>query len=94
LAKLVLKMEGPKERYANMPARYNGAPSQDILVIRQNHETRERTLDPLKWGLIPYWCKDPKGRTQAGCALQAAGAIYLRRRMEVTSPRWPSPESA
>src|SRR3954451_18434494 len=48
-------------RYANMPPRYNGAPSQDILVIRQNHETGERSLDPLKWGLIPYWCKDPKG---------------------------------
>jgi putative SOS response-associated peptidase YedK len=48
-------------RYANTPPRYNGAPSQDILVIRQNHETGERSLDPLKWGLIPYWCKDPKG---------------------------------
>jgi putative SOS response-associated peptidase YedK len=48
-------------RYANMPPRYNGAPSQDMLVIRQNHETGERSLDPLKWGLIPYWCKDPKG---------------------------------
>jgi putative SOS response-associated peptidase YedK len=48
-------------RYANMPPRYNGAPSQDILVIPQNHETGERSLDPLKWGLIPYWCKDPKG---------------------------------
>src|SRR3954451_9669748 len=46
-------------RYANMPPRYNGAPSQDILVIRQNHETGERSLDPLKWGLIPYWCKTP-----------------------------------
>jgi len=48
-------------RYANMPPRYNGAPSQDMLVIRQNHETGERSLDPLKWGLIPYWCKDPNG---------------------------------
>ena len=47
-------------RYANMPPRYNGAPSQDMLVIRQNHETGERSLDPLKWGLIPYWCSDPK----------------------------------
>jgi putative SOS response-associated peptidase YedK len=22
---------------------------------------REVSLDPLRWGLIPYWCKDPKG---------------------------------
>jgi putative SOS response-associated peptidase YedK len=48
-------------RYANMPPRYNGAPSQDMLVIRQNHQTGERSLDPLKCGLIPYWCKDPVG---------------------------------
>ena len=48
-------------RYANIKPRYNGAPSQKMLVIRQNHDTGERTLDPVKWGLIPYWCKDPKG---------------------------------
>jgi putative SOS response-associated peptidase YedK len=48
-------------RYANMPPRYNGAPSHDMLVIRENHDTVERSLDPLKWGLIPYWCNDPKG---------------------------------
>src|SRR5438552_6658771 len=47
-------------RYANLPPRYNGAQRQDILVIRQNHETGERSLDPLRWGLIPYWCNDPK----------------------------------
>jgi hypothetical protein len=41
--------------------RYNGAPSQELLVIRQNHKTGERTLEPLSWGLIPYWCKDLKG---------------------------------
>src|SRR5256885_6906863 len=46
---------------ANLPPRYNGALSQDLLVIRQNHETEERSLDPLRWGLIPYWCSDPKG---------------------------------
>jgi putative SOS response-associated peptidase YedK len=32
-----------------------------MLVIRQNHKTGERSLDLLKWGLIPYWCTDPKG---------------------------------
>jgi putative SOS response-associated peptidase YedK len=45
----------------NFPPRYNAAPSQDLLVIRENHKTGERSLDPIKWGLIPYWCKDPKG---------------------------------
>jgi putative SOS response-associated peptidase YedK len=30
-------------------------------VIRRNHETGEVSLDPLRWGLIPPWCQDPKG---------------------------------
>src|SRR4029077_6365774 len=48
-------------RLANVPRRYNAAPSQELFVIRQNHKTSERSLDLLKWGLIPYWCQDPKG---------------------------------
>jgi putative SOS response-associated peptidase YedK len=32
-----------------------------LLVIRQNRKTGERSLDLIKWGLIPYWCTDPKG---------------------------------
>jgi hypothetical protein len=48
-------------RMHNYPPRWNGAPSQDLLVIRRNHKTGEVSLDPLRWGLIPYWCSDPKG---------------------------------
>ena len=48
-------------RVHNYPPRWNAAPSQDLLVIRRNHETGVVSLDPLRWGLIPYWCKDPKG---------------------------------
>ena len=48
-------------RLSNYPRRWNGAPSQEFLVIRQNHKNGERSLDLLKWGLIPHWCKDPKG---------------------------------
>ncbi len=48
-------------RCGNVPPRYNGAPSQELLVIRQNPKTGERSLDLVKWGLIPYWCDDPKG---------------------------------
>ena len=48
-------------RVHNYPRRWNGAPSQDLLVIRRNHKTGELSLDPLRWGLIPYWCEDPKG---------------------------------
>ena len=48
-------------RLSNYPRCWNGAPSQEFLVIRRNHATGERSLDLLKWGLIPYWCEDPKG---------------------------------
>jgi putative SOS response-associated peptidase YedK len=48
-------------RVHNYPSRWNAAPSQDLLVIRRNHKTGEVSLDPLRWGLIPYWCNDPKG---------------------------------
>jgi hypothetical protein len=48
-------------RVHNYPPRWNAAPSQELLVIRRNHQTGEVTLDPLRWGLIPYWCKDPTG---------------------------------
>jgi putative SOS response-associated peptidase YedK len=48
-------------RLHNYLPRWNGAPSQELLVIRRNHKTSELSLDPLRWGLIPYWCSDPKG---------------------------------
>jgi putative SOS response-associated peptidase YedK len=48
-------------RISNYPARWNAAPSQELLVIRRNHQTGQVSLDPLRWGLIPNWCKDPTG---------------------------------
>ena len=47
-------------RFDNMPARYNIAPTQDVAVVLLNHETRERELGMMRWGLIPYWAKDMK----------------------------------
>jgi putative SOS response-associated peptidase YedK len=44
----------------NFPPRYNAAPGQDLPVIRLHPETGERVLGELRWGLIPYWSKDPK----------------------------------
>ncbi|MGO8843330.1 MAG: SOS response-associated peptidase family protein, partial [Methyloceanibacter sp.] len=43
------------------PPSYNVAPSQLLYVIRENHETGERRLDLLHWGLIPHGCTDPDG---------------------------------
>jgi putative SOS response-associated peptidase YedK len=38
--------------------RYNIAPTQPIAVVRQGPRGRE--LIPARWGLIPWWSKDPK----------------------------------
>jgi putative SOS response-associated peptidase YedK len=46
------------KRFDNVPPRYNGAPSQDLWVIRRNPQTGERSLDLLRWGLIPHWCSE------------------------------------
>jgi putative SOS response-associated peptidase YedK len=53
----------PDQRTASVRHRrwHERAPSQELLVIRRNHKTGEVSLDPLRWGLIPYWCKDPAG---------------------------------
>jgi putative SOS response-associated peptidase YedK len=44
----------------DLPISYNIAPSQEVLAIRYNPETKQRTLDRLRWGLVPYWANDEK----------------------------------
>jgi hypothetical protein len=42
----------------DLPISYNIAPSQPVLAIQLNLETKQRSLDTLIWGLVPYWSKD------------------------------------
>ena len=42
----------------NYPARFNIAPTDPVLAVRFNAKTGERSLDALRWGLVPYWAKD------------------------------------
>jgi putative SOS response-associated peptidase YedK len=45
----------------NLSARYNIAPTQDAPIVRQRREPRgERTIQSLRWGLIPPWADDAK----------------------------------
>lgn len=37
--------------------RYNIAPTQAVPIIR----TASRSVSQLRWGLVPFWSKDPKG---------------------------------
>lgn len=69
------------------PPTYNGAPSLEHWVIRQNPKTGERALDRLTWGLVPYWCKDASGgrkpinaKGETVAALPSFRDAYERRR--------------
>ena len=42
----------------DFPARYNIPPGTDIAVIRLSPDGK-RVLHRLRWGLIPFWSKDP-----------------------------------
>jgi putative SOS response-associated peptidase YedK len=44
----------------NWQPRYNVAPTQDVAVIRQDSKQPKRIASTMRWGLIPFWSKDPK----------------------------------
>jgi putative SOS response-associated peptidase YedK len=71
----------------NAPPHFNGAPGQDYLVGRFNPLTSERTVDVLRWGLIPSWAKDRKiawkfinARSETVRTTAAFKAAYKKRR--------------
>ncbi len=39
----------------DFPPRYNIAPQQNALVVVKNGQ---RILQPMRWGLVPFWAKD------------------------------------
>src|SRR5260370_28732536 len=71
---IVEGLNTPDSRVSRLKPRYNGAPSQELLVIRENHETRQRSLDLLRWGLIPHGCTDEAGGRKPIHAKAATGA--------------------
>jgi putative SOS response-associated peptidase YedK len=38
--------------------RYNIAPTQPVMIVRENTYTKEREMTHVVWGLIPSWAKD------------------------------------
>ena len=40
-------------------ARYNVAPGQEIAVVRQDSGAPVRRIELLRWGLVPWWAKEP-----------------------------------
>ena len=70
----------------DLKPRYNIAPTQDIAAIR-NSENDGRELVTLRWGLVPFWAKDPaignrmiNARAETVAEKPAFRAAYRRRR--------------
>ena len=65
--------------------RYNIAPTQEVLAVREGGEGREAAA--LRWGLIPSWAKDPamgarmiNARAETIAEKPAFRGAYMRRR--------------
>ncbi len=57
--KLVFRI--PPERPApNIAASWNVAPTDPLPVVRYDGKAGERSLDLMRWGLVPFWAKDIK----------------------------------
>ncbi len=67
-----------------VPARYNIAPTQDVAVVPNDGEKR---VQFFRWGLVPFWAKDPaignrliNARAETAAEKPAFRAAYQRRR--------------
>ena len=61
--------------------RYNIAPMQPVPVIRQ-HPKEPRQISTMRWGLVPYWSKDPSITT---------GTINAKSETAATKPAFRDP---
>jgi putative SOS response-associated peptidase YedK len=50
----------PERPTPNIPANWNAAPTEDLAVVRYDAKARQRSLDVMRWGLVPFWAKDIK----------------------------------
>jgi putative SOS response-associated peptidase YedK len=50
----------PERSTPNIPANWNAAPTEELPVVRYDPRAGERSLDVMRWGLVPFWAKDIK----------------------------------
>ena len=50
----------PHRPTPNFPPSWNVAPTDPLPAIRYDTKAGERSLDVLRWGLVPYWAEDLK----------------------------------
>ena len=71
----------------DLAARYNIAPSQEVAALRATPERPEPHIGMLRWGLIPFWAKDPaigsrmiNARSETAAEKPSFRAAFRRRR--------------
>ncbi len=50
----------PERPPPNFAASWNVAPTDSLPVVRYDARAGERSLDVMRWGLVPFWAKDTK----------------------------------
>src|SRR5215469_8296200 len=61
VSEIKLEFRIPPERpIPNFPSSWNVAPTDSLPVVRYDLKAGQRSLDLLRWGLIPHWAKDIK----------------------------------
>ena len=58
-AEAIARIFGTVNPLPNLAPSWNVAPTQSVLLVGRHPETAELHLDLLKWGLLPYWTKEP-----------------------------------
>src|SRR5215211_7168723 len=50
----------PEYPTPNFDPSWNVAPTDNLPIVRYDGKAQHRTLDLMRWGLVPYWAKDIK----------------------------------
>lgn len=71
----------------DLTPRYNIAPTQSTAVVRLSLGEEARVLEFMRWGLVPFWAKDPKignrminARAETAASKPSFRAAFKRRR--------------
>jgi hypothetical protein len=52
----------PDRPTPNIGPSWNVAPTDPLAVVRYDARAGERSLDVMRWGLVPFWAKDHESR--------------------------------
>ena len=50
----------PHRPTPNIAPSWNVAPTDPVPIVRYDAKAGERSLDVMRWGLVPFWAKDIK----------------------------------